>query len=106
MRPTWPGDHRDVHGELRQLSTQFHAFQPPGLDANYLTKVTAGQNFHYGTSAQVIAQRYSSTQSGLIVPENLTRIPAPIDQVLIYLTIEDVSGLHLIRRILARSCVQ
>ncbi len=66
--------------------------EPNDITSAYLAEVKFGVPYFRGTAARAIAPQWLQRTSGLIVPGNMGGRPAPIDQMSVYFTAEEVFG--------------
>ncbi|UOX90246.1 hypothetical protein MUY14_06360 [Amycolatopsis sp. FBCC-B4732] len=71
----------------------FSGGEPPGLgNEGMLTTLSEDNIYFRGTAVQVLGSRWRLVQSGLIIPEYMAQLPAPLDQVLTYLDPDEIFG--------------
>ncbi|MBB5808365.1 hypothetical protein F4560_008133 [Saccharothrix ecbatanensis] len=71
--------------------TSFLGHEPTSLP-NFIAPISNNATYFDGTAIRAIASRFVQRADGLIIPEYLAQGPAPIDQILVYLTTREIFG--------------
>lgn len=72
----------------------FTGHEPLDL-SSFIAPIIGNQAYVGGTAIKAIAPRFVQRADGLIVPEHLAAGPAPIDQMLVYLTTKEIFGINI-----------
>lgn len=77
---------------LPSLAGIFSGEEPADLPPRPLAVLSAGTMYFRGTAVQALGPQWKHGQNGLIIPAYLAVSPAPIDQMLVYLSTEEIYG--------------
>ncbi|MGW3963417.1 hypothetical protein ACWED2_26620 [Amycolatopsis sp. NPDC005003] len=77
-------------GKSRQLRDLVTGKEPRGIPRNFVFSPYDGRTYFTGTGVQALGAKWRQLESGLIIPESAAQSPAPIDQITVYLSAEEV----------------